>query len=404
MSAPTAVPTPTPPTSVPLPAHYPGLDGLRGLAILMVLVHMLNLLDTQSGLPAYAYSRISHVGWTGVQLFFVLSGFLITGILLDTREARNYYSGFYARRVLRIFPLYFGVLAVAFVVLPALGIVPASIAADRPNQVWLWTYLSNWASLVGQGSKAFPHFWSLAIEEQFYLVWPLLVRSLSPGQCVRFSVGVAVASLGLRSVLAFAGVSDDLIYENSFCRMDALALGGAAAAALRVPAWKDRLIASSNRLLVASLAVAVVGAGITRGFWTGTLVGETLGYTIVALIFVLLLVAVAGADATGSPGWPAVFRLQPLRTIGKYSYGMYVFHKPLHDFLGRPLFLMLRPDASQSVLLSMAYVAAGTLATLGVAFASWHLFEKHFLQLKRRFVPVRSGRGTGQSSTPSAPG
>jgi peptidoglycan/LPS O-acetylase OafA/YrhL len=373
-----------------LPRHYPGLDGLRGLAILLVLLHMLNLLNLQdggSGLPAYVYSRLTHVGWTGVQLFFVLSGFLITGILLDSQRALNYYSGFYARRVLRIFPLYFAVLAVAFIVLPAAGIVPANVALDRPHQFWLWTYLSNWAALAGQGSKAFPHFWSLALEEQFYLIWPLLVRSRTPAECVRFSVGVAVASLALRTVLTLAGVSDDLIYENSFCRMDALALGGAAAAALRIPAWKDRIVAARNRLLLASLAVAVAGTIVTRGFWTGTFVGATVGYTLVSLIFVLLLVAVAGADVAGARGWPSLFRFAPLRTLGKYSYAMYVFHKPLHDYLGKPLVAAFRPDLPGSVLLCVAYIAGGVLVSLAVAWVSWHLYEKHFLRLKRRFAP-----------------
>ena len=151
-------------------SHIPGLDGLRGVAILLVLVHMLNVLEIEHGMPAWVFGRISQIGWTGVQLFFVLSGFLITGILLDTQRSKNYFPAFYGRRTLRIFPLYFSVLTIAFVILPWLGSVPPAVAADRPHQIWLWTYLSNWAAIFDQGSKAFPHFWSLAVEEQFYLV------------------------------------------------------------------------------------------------------------------------------------------------------------------------------------------------------------------------------------------
>ncbi|MBL0123507.1 MAG: acyltransferase [Betaproteobacteria bacterium] len=105
MTSPAADAPQQPAASVPptLPTHFPALDGLRGLAILLVLVHMLNLFEPQPGLAAYVVGRISNVGWTGLQLFFVLSGFLITGILLDTQRAKNYYSGFYARRALRIF-------------------------------------------------------------------------------------------------------------------------------------------------------------------------------------------------------------------------------------------------------------------------------------------------------------
>ncbi|MEO8103866.1 MAG: acyltransferase, partial [Betaproteobacteria bacterium] len=228
---------PAPPPAIPeLPSRYPALDGLRGLAILLVLVHQFSLLEPQGDVLSFMFSNISNVGWTGVQLFFALSGFLITGILLDTRHAQNYYSGFYARRTLRIFPLYFIVLAVAFLVVPAIGVVPPKLAADQPNQIWLWTYTSNWATVMGVGSKAFPHYWSLAVEEQFYLVWPLLIRSRGPARCIRFCLGVAVVSLLLRIVLVWAGTPSEGIYQNSFCRMDALALGGAAAAALRIPA------------------------------------------------------------------------------------------------------------------------------------------------------------------------
>lgn len=377
--------------SPPLPTHFPALDGLRGLAILLVMVHMLNLLELgpQPAMPAYVFGRISNVGWTGVQLFFVLSGFLITGILLDTQRAKNYYSGFYARRALRIFPLYFGVLAVAFIFLPAFGTVPAKIALDQPNQFWLWTYLSNWFAIFGAGSKAFPHFWSLAVEEQFYLVWPLLIRSRTSEQAFRFCLAVAAISLVLRCILAWTGVPDGAIYENSFCRMDALALGAAAAAALRVPAWKDRVVAMHKRFLLWSILMTLFGLGVTRGFWNGTLVGETIGYTIVSLIFVLILIAAAGADASGATGWVAPLRARPLRAVGKYSYAMYVFHKPLHDYVGKPLVVALNIDASHTIILNLVYIITGMMVTFAAAFISWHLFEKHFLQMKRFFVPAQ---------------
>lgn len=368
--------------------HIPALDGLRGLAILLVLIHMLNLLQTQDGVAAYVFYRISYAGWTGVQLFFVLSGFLITGILLDSRQAKNYFSSFYIRRVLRIFPLYFSVLAIAFIALPAVGIMPASVASDQYHQVWLWTYLSNWAQLFGADIKTFPHFWSLAVEEQFYLVWPLLIRTRGPVQCLKFCLSVAMVSLALRCLLVWYAEPGHLIYENSFCRMDALALGGAAAAALRVSGWRDKLHAMSNQLIVYSGLLFLVGMAITRGFWTGTLAGATVGYTIVAAGFTLLLVAIVGAETRGSSSWVKIFQLRPLRAIGKYSYAMYVFHKPVHDFVGQPLVAALQLKVSQSVLWSTAYIIIVTAGTFAVALFSWHVLEKHFLQLKRFFVPT----------------
>ena len=135
--------------------------------------------------------------------------------------------------------------------------------------------------------------------------------------------------------------------------------------------------------------MTLVGLGVTRGFWNGTLVGETIGYTIVSLMFVLLLIAAAGADIAGSSGWAVALRLRPLRALGKYSYAMYVFHKPLHDYVGKPLVVALNLNATQSVTVNLSYIAVGVIATFAMAFISWHLFEKHFLKLKRFFVPLQ---------------
>jgi peptidoglycan/LPS O-acetylase OafA/YrhL len=367
--------------------HYPALDGLRGVAILLVLIHMLNLLETQDGLAAYVFYRISHAGWTGVQLFFVLSGFLITGILLDSRSAKNRWSSFYMRRVLRIFPLYYSVLAITFFVLPAAGVIPESVAADEDHQIWLWTYLTNWAPLFGAGSKTFPHFWSLAVEEQFYLVWPLLIRSRGPASCLKFCLVVAAVSLTVRCLLFWYAVPGHLIYENSFCRMDALALGGVAAAALRIPDWREKMLATSNRLLVSSGLLFAISMAVTRGFWTGTPAGATVGYTLVAACFALLLLAIVSAEALASSTWVRIFRIHPLRALGKYSYAMYVFHKPVHDFVGRSALIALDFDVSQSILWSTIYMVIVTALTFAVAFVSWHVLERHFLRLKRFFVP-----------------
>lgn len=380
----------TPDQTPELPAnaqHIPALDGLRGVAILLVLIHMLSLLDTAHGMPAYVFSRISQIGWTGVQLFFVLSGFLITGILLDTQRSGNYFSGFYARRALRIFPLYFITLTVAFVILPAINIEPPAIARDQSHQIWLWTWLVNWAGHFNAGSEAFPHFWSLAVEEQFYLVWPLLLRSRSPERCVRLCLALAAASLVLRCVLIGVGVSTELIYYNSFCRMDALTLGGAAAAALRVPQWRTQLLTMHNRYLLWSTLLGFAGLLITRGFWTGTVAGASIGYTIVALMFALLTLAIVGADASGSSTWIRLFQPRLLRATGKYSYAMYIIHKPLHDYVGKPLLAALNIDASGSLSWNCAYIVAGSISTLAIAILSWHLIEKWFLRQKHFFAP-----------------
>ena len=365
--------------------HLPALDGVRGVAILLVVTHMLSPL----GDPASLLGRIASfgfgVGWVGVQLFFVLSGFLITGILLDTQGAPNQLRAFYARRVLRIFPLYYATLFVAFVVLPLIGRVGPALAHDRAHQVWLWTYLGNWVASTDAASRTFPHFWSLAVEEQFYLLWPLVVRGRSPRACLNLCLGIAAAALAVRAGAWAAGASVEAIYQATLTRMDALALGGAAAAGIKIPEVAAWAAARRGRLWAASAAVGLLGALLTRLYNHATLAGATVGYTFLSITFALAVLAAAQADL----GRPAAswLRARPLRALGKYSYGMYVFHKPLHDAIGKPLLSRLPIDASRSVAASCVYVACGLGATFVAAFLSYNCFESWFLRLKTRFLP-----------------
>jgi len=161
----------------------PALDGIRGLAILLVIPHdaglLLDLPGPMHG-AAYVVREFIQVGRAGVQLFFVLSGFLITGGLLDSRGAPGYFAALYARRALRILPLYFAVLSLTFLVLAPRQALPHELLASQRHQIWLWTFLSNWMDPAGGGVSGFTHFWSLAVEEQFYLLWPLAVLRLAP--------------------------------------------------------------------------------------------------------------------------------------------------------------------------------------------------------------------------------
>ena len=151
------------------PRHIPALDGLRAIAILLVIPHNVYIFETTRGWLA-PFAWISNAGWIGVQLFFVLSGFLITRNLLSSRGAPNYYSAFFGRRILRIFPLYYLVLTFFLLVLPEVVNLSAAIRSSYANQPWLWLFLSNWAQPFGKEVYWFPHFWSLAVEEQFYLL------------------------------------------------------------------------------------------------------------------------------------------------------------------------------------------------------------------------------------------
>lgn len=211
--------------------RIPALDGVRGLAILMVTLFRFG----REAFPAEEYGRVVEkliqVGTLGVDLFFVLSGFLITRILLQSQGTSNYFSRFYYRRSLRIFPLYFLTLAVLLVVLPKLHSGEATFIEAIEKQSYLWTYTTNlkmsWDNAWGFGYL--DHFWSLAVEEQFYLVWPLVIF-MAPTRVLRLSlIGAGCCALA-RST--FCLMSDNSVAPDVFTlfRCDGLLLGAAVAA------------------------------------------------------------------------------------------------------------------------------------------------------------------------------
>jgi peptidoglycan/LPS O-acetylase OafA/YrhL len=366
------------------------LDGVRGLAILLVLAHNLEVLAGRQTPVGQAIALLDGLGWVGVQLFFVLSGFLITGILLDTRESDNYYRAFLGRRVLRIFPLYYGTLIVAFVVLPLVG-------APHPpadGQVWLWTYTVNWVEPFGYGNPEFPHFWSLAVEEQFYLAWPLVVRALSPRRLVILCLGLSVVAFATRVGMRLHGFGPQAVYEWTICRMDALALGAAVAAMLRLP-HAAKVVARWNQGTVwAAIGLGVAGFLITRGDPRTTLMSQTIGYSILALTFAVFVCAAVIAEAHGRGVIYHALTWRPLRALGIYSYGIYVFHMPIHRGIGLPLFRRWVPeDASVGAKISIVYFLAVSAITFAAAVASYHLVERRFLGLKRYFTPSRTRSG-----------
>ena len=372
-------------TGEPIPA----LDGVRGLAILLVLAHNLNPFSS-TGRPLERWIEYdSNFGWVGVQLFFVLSGFLITGILLDTRGAPRYLRAFFARRVLRIFPLYYGVLVGGLLVLPALGLAPHRLLADPEHRVWLWIYLVNWAEPLGRGVAAFPHFWSLAVEEQFYLVWPFVVRHATPRRLLAITGGVMLAALAARIAVRRAGLGGEAAYMFTVCRMDALAVGAAVAALIRMPAAHAWLARQRVRIATGAGALFVAGFATTGGYARASIADQTWGYTILALVFAALVLIVV-LDHERGRGWlGAIFQHPILRSFGTYSYGIYLFHQFINQLIGVPLLDRLLPRGV-GIKAGIVYMVAVTAASYAVAFVSYHGFEKHFLALKKHFTPGRA--------------
>jgi peptidoglycan/LPS O-acetylase OafA/YrhL len=396
-----ASPAPAPassllPTSTP-GTHIPALDGVRGLAILLVLVRHFspdNFPQDSFGEPLIRWGRF---GWMGVDLFFVLSGFLITGILLNARSKPHYFRNFYVRRVLRIFPLYYGVLLALLVVAPLLfsaaGLWPRvtqmlgkyadDYASIRANQIWLWLYAVNlvpgveWSFLEG--------FWSLAVEEHFYLVWPFLVWCLRGRRLIVACVGCIVLALVIRVVLWATGWSGPQFrYEFTLCRMDCLALGALLAVLARNErtwAWLSR---NGGWVALASAAALIAGFAWQGGPNYRTPLTSTIGLTVVALLCGGVLVMALRAPTTSLLG--RTFRSGFLTFLGRYSYGLYVLHR-LAAFPVRKLFTWDSVGAATgSPLLGVAlYQVVAWTASIALALASWYLYESHFLKLKKYF-------------------
>jgi peptidoglycan/LPS O-acetylase OafA/YrhL len=372
-------------------SYLPALDGLRGLAILMVICHNGLTLDGPNLSSAERLVQyVLNEGWIGVLLFFVLSGFLITGILLDSVGRPRALPHFMARRALRIFPLYYGTLFVIFVLLPLMGAQPAAYKAESPYQIWLWTYLVNWSASMGIGTSALPHFWSLAVEEQFYLVWPLLIYTLRmPVRAALACLVVAAMSTGCRAWMLHAGYDSNVVYELTITRLDALALGGFAAACWRVPAWHQWARARAGQLALAMLGFLLASTALTHGFPRSSPRGMVWGYLALGVLFAYAVYACACRDSlpAGQPKawWHQALTWPALQQVGKYSYGMYVFHKLLHDQLS-PRILAMLGEAMPAMLKASMYIAILTALAYGAAWLSYNLYEVHFLRLKRFFT------------------
>ena len=307
--------------------HIPALDGLRGLAIALVLLTHLFQLSPVSKLDRIAVKLVD-AGRHGVDLFFVLSGFLITGILLDSRSKPGYFLNFFGRRTLRIFPLYYCSLTAVFFVFPLLGIVQWSDLSPLRRYEWaLWAYCSNiviaarQAWVLNSGSISLDHFWSLAVEEQFYLVWPLIIALLRRKALKSLCVALIVFAAVLRSVLAIGGTAEVSIMVLTPCRLDTLAVGALIALLVRDAGGIGALAPRARTMFWGSL----IALPICFGFHVvNDAATQSISYSLLALFFGSLLVVTVSAP--GESRISRMFSSRVMRFLGKYSYGLYVIH------------------------------------------------------------------------------
>ncbi len=374
-------------------SQLPALDGVRGLAVLIVIIHNSAWIAGSSHqFIVKLLVAVTASGWIGVSLFFALSGLLITGILLDTRGRADFFHAFYVRRTLRIFPLYYAFLiGVVFVAAP-LAWSPAWAAEVRAGQWPYWFYMSNWTQTNDAGVPGMTHLWSLAVEEQFYLIWPLLAYILGRRGISTLAIAMIVTGPSLRWMLLASGLPNDSTYLFTFARWDALAAGALLAASMRDTRARRLVVAWRGALTIVLTCALVVLVLIQHGFHSDdvpvALIGQSL---IVGLSFCLLAYALdSHTISTRHLQW--VLGRRWLRTVGKYSYAMYMLHFPIHHALKIPLGpWVTATDDSLRVVRVLGYLLLVLVLSFGAALLSWRIIEAPFLRLRDKWAPRAGG-------------
>ena len=352
-----------------VPGYIPQFDGLRGVAVLMVLIGHSGFLERLPHAGMLEYARFS------VDSYFVLSGFLITGILLDSKGSENYFRNFYARRAVRIWPLYYLVLFLVFVV------ETLFVPAMRPTVASIWPAFAFYVqNLIYHDAYPFglAATWSLAVEEQFYITWPLLIFLLKKRTLTIVLFSLFVVSLSLRLAFYFRGAESGLVHQYTFSRLDAITFGSLAALWLRSPSctlvrWRTR---SYQLLFVGTAGTLLARIVLHRN-------SSVVGYTFLGLLYTgligLLLVSDIRSSLLGRS-----FSARWLRYMGRISYGIYLLHYPLFilwaRFINSGNLFPTNPVARNL----LAFGGQILIATVAGSI-SWYFFEEPILRLKERF-------------------
>jgi peptidoglycan/LPS O-acetylase OafA/YrhL len=360
--------------------HVPALDGLRGIAVMLVVLLHASLL-----MPRYrGYTHAVKGGWLGVDIFFVLSGFLITALLLGEyhRARRVRFGAFYVRRALRLLPALWVLLAVQVVYNLA---VPGR-GSERKTVTWALLYIANWQATwdLFSVNSQLGHLWSLAIEEQFYLVWPWLLVGLVALKRPRVAAAIIATGIAITVVHRI-----DLANHSAFWRLlartdtraDSLLIG-----CLLAWAWTYGLI--RRRMAIAAwIAVLALVACVWRGeptqaFWYYG------GFTLFAALVAVVILASVEGEWSGT----RLLSLRPLVEIGRVSYGLYLWHLPIFWAVAR-----------QNGWAPLTRAAVGVALTAAATVISWKLVERPAQRLRRRFESVPETQpGSGHGPAPRA--
>ncbi len=358
------------------------LDGLRGIAILMVMVHRF---WPRTGVGVAA--DVAGAGWIGVDLFFVISGFLIAGILLDTKGDGGYFKNFYARRMLRIFPLYYLFVIGVFIAFSG----NAEFRERAGSPIWYLVHLGN----VPEGllDKPVPYWiapvWSLAIEEQFYLTFPLLVWLLDRRRLTYVLVAMIAVAPVIRygTMLAFPD-QERVQYLFTLCRIDTIAVGCLLAVIVRsidVEAWRDRAKLAAI-VVLPSVVILAIASRLDRTSPFDRVIGYSLVAVGCASIVALVIVSRGGRST-------APLRWKPLTYLGKLCFGLYLLHRPADT-------LVMAAGARLGVHRELWLMVPKIAVAIVLATISWRLLERPFLHLKDRFATARHPNAALAASAP----
>jgi peptidoglycan/LPS O-acetylase OafA/YrhL len=366
--------------------HISSLDGLRGLAFLMIFFRHYGLTSHQTQIWTRIAAYLCAGGWMGVDLFFVLSGFLITGILLDTREQARYFTNFYVRRALRIFPLYYTMVAILLILTPWLH-----LQWHRGHFAYLF-YAGNIAYNLNpdlaqvRPAVSLLHLWSLAVEEQFYLAWPLVVLLISNRQRLVWICGwLSLGGLALRICLLLwlpRGDAYEWCYAQLPTHMDGLLSGALAAIWVRMMPL-EQVLEAARKILPYALVVTG-GVIVFSGIDFHSVGMIVIGFPALAITFAcFVLLALRPASFVNRFG-----NVRMLRFIGRYSYGMYVYH--ILFWLGLAwVQRWLQGKLHSTILGGVSFTLLMLGGTLVMSIASYELYERQWLRLKKRFAYER---------------
>jgi peptidoglycan/LPS O-acetylase OafA/YrhL len=354
-------------------SYYPALDGLRGVAILLVVLY-----------HNFGFIKQSFFGWLGVDLFFVLSGFLITDILLKTLGQANYLRNFYLRRILRIFPLYYLTLVLFLFVLPPLTSEKIEWTYYQENQGYFWIYLQNWLFIFRNPANAdiLNHYWSLAVEEQFYIFWPLVVLLLKKTRWLLIFISLLLLSLVLFRFLLWILEIENIAYYNlyTFTRIDGICIGCIVALLVHM---NFTIIRRYTTGIVLAFALINFGFYFFNRFYDFSFPYLALvGYSTFGMMFGLLVYEAVSRE-TRLINY--IFNIRLLKFFGRISYGLYIFHWPVY-LLANAYLLVFAKDHLPTLIAQVSVSLIAVVIAVAISWFSFRYFEKYFLKLKERYT------------------